>query len=240
MAPADFVGDIGRLADALDQLQAAGLLGWNPGEIKMTGAQVAPAGWLLCHGQAVSRTVFSQLFQAIGISFGQGDGATTFNVPDYRDAFPMGAATPAALGARGGVASVALTVAQMPVHGHTFTGIPHSHGFSGGAHSHTGTTDYRHAVENPAYQAPIAPTWGNSAGIYSMNIAPAGGHWGAMGPHGWTGNSLGHSHGLAINAAAVSGTVQSATAGGTVGNAGSGQSIENRPPFVGTNFIIKT
>lgn len=44
----------------------------------------APAGWLLCYGQAVSRTTYSVLFAAIGTSHGVGDGATTFNLPDLR------------------------------------------------------------------------------------------------------------------------------------------------------------
>ena len=43
-----------------------------------------PPGWLWCAGQAVSRTTYSALYTAIGTSAGAGDGATTFNVPDYR------------------------------------------------------------------------------------------------------------------------------------------------------------
>lgn len=44
----------------------------------------APTGWLMCFGQAVSRTTYSNLFAVIGTSFGAGDGSTTFNLPDYR------------------------------------------------------------------------------------------------------------------------------------------------------------
>lgn len=44
----------------------------------------APDGWLLCHGQAVSRTTYANLFAAIGTAYGAGDGSTTFNVPDLR------------------------------------------------------------------------------------------------------------------------------------------------------------
>ncbi|NCU40140.1 tail fiber protein [Candidatus Saccharibacteria bacterium] len=40
-----------------------------------------PTGALLCDGSAVSRTVFAELFVAIGVTYGQGDGATTFNLP---------------------------------------------------------------------------------------------------------------------------------------------------------------
>jgi hypothetical protein len=44
----------------------------------------APAGWLLCWGQAISRTVYSKLFTAIGTTYGVGDGSTTFLLPDMR------------------------------------------------------------------------------------------------------------------------------------------------------------
>lgn len=47
-------------------------------------AQV-PAGWILCFGQAISRTTFPLLFAAIGVIWGAGDGVTTFNLPDFRD-----------------------------------------------------------------------------------------------------------------------------------------------------------
>lgn len=50
----------------------------------------APTGWLLCNGQAVSRTSYSRLFAAIGTTYGQGDGSTTFNVPDLRECNPVG------------------------------------------------------------------------------------------------------------------------------------------------------
>lgn len=48
------------------------------------------AGFILCNGQAISRTTYSALFTAIGTSFGTGDGSTTFNVPDYRGKFLRG------------------------------------------------------------------------------------------------------------------------------------------------------
>ena len=45
-----------------------------------------PSGYLLCDGSAVSRTMFPDLFAAIGTTYGAGDGSTTFNVPDYNTA----------------------------------------------------------------------------------------------------------------------------------------------------------
>ena len=63
------------------------------GAILAFGGSSAPAGWLLCQGQAVSRTTYAALFAAIGTAYGAGDGSTTFNLPDPREAALVGAGT---------------------------------------------------------------------------------------------------------------------------------------------------
>lgn len=63
------------------------------GTISAYGGETAPSGWLLCQGQAVSRTTYAELFKAIGTSFGTGDGSTTFNLPDLRETVPVGSGT---------------------------------------------------------------------------------------------------------------------------------------------------
>lgn len=61
------------------------------GIIQAYGGITAPVGYLLCQGQAVSRTgVYAKLFAAIGTAYGNGDGSTTFNVPDFRGMFLRG------------------------------------------------------------------------------------------------------------------------------------------------------
>ena len=45
---------------------------------------------LYANGAAVSRTTYATLFAKIGVIHGQGDGATTFNLPDWRGRFPRG------------------------------------------------------------------------------------------------------------------------------------------------------
>jgi microcystin-dependent protein len=42
-----------------------------------------PSGWLICDGRAVSRNVYNKLFKIIGTTYGSGDGATTFNLPNF-------------------------------------------------------------------------------------------------------------------------------------------------------------
>jgi microcystin-dependent protein len=54
------------------------------GEVTAFAGSSAPSGWLLCYGQAISRTTYADLFAVIGTTFGTGDGSTTFNMPDLR------------------------------------------------------------------------------------------------------------------------------------------------------------
>lgn len=50
----------------------------------------APADWLLCNGQAVSRTDYEELFEVLGETYGSGDGSKTFNLPDLIGRFAEG------------------------------------------------------------------------------------------------------------------------------------------------------
>lgn len=63
------------------------------GTINGYGGATAPEGWMLCQGQAISRTEYADLFAVIGTNFGPGDGSTTFNLPDMREATFKGAGT---------------------------------------------------------------------------------------------------------------------------------------------------
>jgi microcystin-dependent protein len=60
------------------------------GTIAPFAGSVVPTGWMLCNGAAISRTTYSELFSAVGTSHGQGNGSTTFNLPDYRGQFLRG------------------------------------------------------------------------------------------------------------------------------------------------------
>lgn len=61
------------------------------GTISPFGGSTIPSGYLLCDGQAVSRTTYAELFAVIGTAFGTGDGSTSFNLPDLRETVPVGA-----------------------------------------------------------------------------------------------------------------------------------------------------
>jgi hypothetical protein len=67
---------------------------WNsimpPGTVIAFAGATIPAGWKLCDGSQISRTTYSKLFNAIGTSWGSGDGTTTFHLPDLRGRFLRG------------------------------------------------------------------------------------------------------------------------------------------------------
>lgn len=109
------------------QIPVGVMMDWAPG-----GA--APAGWLLASGQEISRVTYALLFTAIGTTYGAGDEATTFNIPDSRGRVTAGidptSGSPTggrivnnapALGGVGGAETVTLDVTQIPPHTHTYS-----------------------------------------------------------------------------------------------------------------------
>lgn len=54
----------------------------QPGMILIGGSSRPKGGYLLCDGAAISRTVYANLFSVIGTTYGEGDGSTTFNLPN--------------------------------------------------------------------------------------------------------------------------------------------------------------
>ena len=60
------------------------------GSVHMMATTTAPSGYLKCNGAAISRTTYADLFAIIGTTHGEGDGSSTFNVPDLRGEFVRG------------------------------------------------------------------------------------------------------------------------------------------------------
>jgi len=93
------------------------------GMVTMFAGATAPTGYLLCDGALINRADYPALFQAIGITWGAGDGSNTFQLPDFRSRFPVGkgAATWSdSLNEKGGSKD-----ATLPQHSHP--GTSHSH-----------------------------------------------------------------------------------------------------------------
>jgi microcystin-dependent protein len=113
------------------------------------GAGDVPASYILPYGQAVLRSSFPRLnllASNAGYPHGNGDGTTTFNLPDYRGRIgigkddmggvaanritaPRSGLNGLSLGVGGGVQDHVLDISQIPTHNH-----------GGGAHDHGGVT----------------------------------------------------------------------------------------------------
>jgi microcystin-dependent protein len=147
------------------------------GSIMQWPAIGIPQGWLTADGSAVSRTTYPQLYTALGglaSPWGQGDGATTFNLPDLRGRTLIGAGqgsglTSRVLGTVGGSEMHTLQIAEMPNHSHglNWSDPGHYHTITDVQHSH-GQTPHSHGVsDNGHYHA--------SAGYTSVNYGMGGG-----------------------------------------------------------------
>ena len=122
-----------NMATAIAALQAAGNAGIFPiGAITPYAGAVAPTGFMLCEGQELARVgTYAALFAVVGITFGVGDGVTTFNLPDFRGRVPVAAGTGTGLTARTlgdkvGAETHVLTTPEMPAHTHqvgTYYGV---------------------------------------------------------------------------------------------------------------------
>ena len=101
------------------------------GFIYPLASSVVPEGFLLCDGAAYSRTEYPELFAAIGTIYGEGDGSTTFNVPNLSTRVPVGAGDGYGLGDVGGEAEHTLTVTEMPSHSHNIKRGTSQNGYFG-------------------------------------------------------------------------------------------------------------
>lgn len=116
--------------------------------VKLTGIVVATAwdgtdqpGWLYCDGSAVSRSTYAALFHVIGEAFGEGDGSTTFNLPDLEGRFVRGvdngagrdpdAASRTAMATGGNTGDALGAVQADALQGHLHTVYPFDGGGSG-------------------------------------------------------------------------------------------------------------
>lgn len=209
------------IKNAVDPLMLATL---PTGAMCMWSTNAAPSGFLLCQGQAVSRTTYSTLFGVIGTTYGNGDGATTFNVPNMKGRLPVGLDSADGdfdlLGELGGQK----TVQQ---HNHA---IDHDHpaatSGSGSPHSHTIIVDpHTHDLgvrDN-------ASTYTNGTGAPTSNQFSANGTETTTSTTATASATIEDAHTHSVNLPAFSGT------SGT-----SGTGATNMNPYIVINFIIRT
>lgn len=140
-----------------------------PGTVLPYAGASAPTGYLLCYGQAVSRTTYATLFAIIGETYGAGDASTTFNVPDLRGRFPLGKDN------MGGVSANRVTDTDADAlggaDGDETKDLTHTHTI---AHTHT-VTPNSGSVSSGATSSPwaVAETW-TTSGVSSANSGSGG------------------------------------------------------------------
>jgi len=224
---------------------------WRTGQIEPTFLSIPKAGALFCQGQTLSRTTYANLWSWItanglsgGKPFGNGDGSTTFTLPDLRGRMPIGAGTLGtdtyAVGDLPGAARVTLATNQMPSHNHsvsaTATQAAHTHSFSAttanDTHNHTGTSDYMNQNWNHSHGVPAAYTGSttHSHGGAFPGYAAEGPNPGAQ-PAAYIGTD-----------GTVSGTSGSTTATSTVtvtqSTVGGNTPVDVRQPSFVVNWLI--
>jgi microcystin-dependent protein len=201
-----------------------------------------PDKWHLCNGAAVSRATYAELFAICGETYGEGDGSSTFNLPDLRGRFPLGQsfngrtlyATTMTLGGVSGEELHTLSVLELASHTHIQN--PHIHEMP--THNHTGTTGHNGAhvhaelfgadwfltitsnVNHEEYQKP-AP--GTGARAYPNS----GGTPDGADIHNHTFSTNYTDPGDTVNATAVN------------QQSGGGWPHNNMPPYQVMNFIIR-
>ena len=200
----------------------------------------APSGYLMCYGQAVSRTTYADLYAAIGNAHGSGDGSTTFNLPDCRGRARFGkddmggsaanrltvtyGITGSSLGNVGGSQSSTLTTTELPSHTHS--------GTTGGAsadHTHSGTTSTDGSHTHDLYKKGGA----GASNAFELTALSIGGATQAA-QSGLSASSGSHSHTMTTGGMSADHS-HSFTTGAT----GSGGAFSNVPPGIVFNTIIK-
>lgn len=138
------------------------------GQIMLTGFGFAPKNFALCDGQLMSIQQNAALFSLLGTYYG-GNGVSTFALPDLRGRVPVNSGSYGganyAIGEQGGVASVSLGNANMPLHNHIMEGTTAAGAIKLPANNLYGNTTGAEALYAPAGpQVVLAPQSLGSAG----------------------------------------------------------------------------
>jgi len=168
----------GRFSGTVSASAFAGLGIIPTGMISPYAGGSAPTGFLLCFGQAVSRSTFSDLFAVVSATYGAGDGSSTFNVPDLRGrvvagqddmggtavsiltSAAVGGINGSALGNTGGSQTHQLSVGELASHKHTF--ISRATAAEGGGTQGGASGTFSSDTENAGGDAPhnnVQPTF---------------------------------------------------------------------------------
>lgn len=112
----------------------------SAGTIAYFGLSAAPTGWIKADGATISRSVYADLFTAIGTTYGAGDGSTTFAIPDLRGEFVRGVDN--GRGVDSGRSLGTSQAHEILSHAHDAKSSPHTGGSSPGNYPIAGNFGY--------------------------------------------------------------------------------------------------
>lgn len=188
----------------------------------------APTDCLVLDGSAIVRATYADLFALWGVTFGAGNGTTTFNLPDLRGKYVMGktaAGTGSTLNGTFGTIDHTHTISSDG--GHTHTGPSHSHTAATGATAPATDVqgNHAHTVNTTPFGETIDKT-GAGGGVVADDITYTSSTTGA---HAHTVNS--HTHTISADG---TGATSSDGAHSHTGATGA-----NNPPTIAINWIVR-
>nr|WP_223175871.1 phage tail protein [Pseudomonas sp. EZ-C24] len=172
--------------------------GVEPGTIVHFAGSTPPRGFLKANGAAVNRNTYSALFAQIGTTHGEGNGSTTFNLPDLRGEFLRGLADGRLVDAgrllgtwqdSKNLSHTHSASASQETHSHTVTGNTSSDG----AHTHP-------VVSNGGQYASEAQPYGVYRGNGATSVDRTSIQSGGAHQHAVTGttNTASHTHTITL------------------------------------------
>ncbi len=175
--------------------------------------------WLLCDGSEVSRMIYQDLFDVIGVMHGPGNGNDTFNLPNFTGRFPLGNNGSSLF--FGGASTHVLSLAELPAHNHDHGSLEtnasgiHNHSYHDPGHDHGGSTGSQpfsissSDIASGSYTGTASGTHTHTINRDTTNI---------------TINSDGnHTHGVE----------------GNTGTTGQSQAVDMMPPYQTIYYIIR-